>query len=132
MEVARRATEVMGLPFGGALQVQAAAALGDPTPPDLVHAVEEHGIEAVDSYGMSGWYLIAREAAVAGNKATAVEALGRTLSYWTNPPLGFLKLWENDAYWGTMADEPEVKALFAARRARIGPIYGSLHYFPGW
>jgi predicted DNA-binding protein YlxM (UPF0122 family) len=132
MEVARRATEVMGLPFGGALQIQAAAALGDPTPPDLVHAVEEHSIEAVDSYGMSGWYLIAREAAVAGDKATAVEALGRTLSYWTNPPLGFLKLWENDAYWGTMADEPEVKALFAARRARIGPIYGSLHYFPGW
>ncbi len=69
----------------------------------LVRLVEDNGIQAVDSYGMSGWYLVAREAAASGDKATAVNALRRTLSYWTNPPLGFLSLWENDSYWGAVA-----------------------------
>ena len=130
--VAERATEAMGPAFGGPLQIQVAAARGASTPSELVRLVEDNGIQAVDSYGMSGWYLVAREAAASGDKATAVNALRRTLSYWTNPPLGFLSLWENDSYWGAVADEPEVLALFAERRARIGPIHGLLHYFPGW
>jgi tetratricopeptide (TPR) repeat protein len=130
--VAQRATEVMGPGFGGALQIQAAAALGAPTPPALVRLAEAEGIAAVDDYGMTGWYLVAREAAAAGDKATAVDALRHTLGTWTNPPLGFLWLWEEDVLWGPMADDPEVKALFARKRARVGPIYGQLHYFPGW
>ena len=43
-----------------------------------------------------------------------------------------MNLWENDAYWGDLLDHPERKRLFEEKRQRIGPIYGELHYFPGW
>jgi hypothetical protein len=53
-------------------------------------------------------------------------------SFWSNPPLHFANLWENDAYWGELREHPEYKRIYREKRQRIGPIYGQLHYFPGW
>jgi RNA polymerase sigma factor (sigma-70 family) len=109
--------------FGGA---------GEPTPPVIVQALISEGVEVVDEYGMFGWYILAREAASAGHEAEAFNALQKALEYWTNPPYFASNLWEQDAIWGPLRESPEFKAAFDARRARIGPIYGLLHYFPGW
>jgi len=39
-----------------------------------------------------------------------------------------------DAYAeiGNLRDHPEFKLAFTEKRGRIGPIYGQLHYVPGW
>jgi RNA polymerase sigma factor (sigma-70 family) len=112
--------------------IVACAALGKPTPPELVQAAETYGVERVDSYGLFGWYMLAREAAAAGEEAKAFEALRRSVGYWSNPPLLLLGIWENDLRWGNLRDHPEFKRIFLEKRQRIGPIYGILHYFPGW
>lgn len=97
----------------------------------MVRFIEQEGVEALDEYGRMGWYVIAREAAAAGETDRAFEALERALSYWSNPPY-LDDPWESDAYWGELRKHPEFKRLFDEKRARIGPIYGQLHYFPGW
>ncbi len=131
-KLARRAIEQEGYsPYGAAL-VEVAARRGEPTPPDVVRVVEEGGVDALDDYGLQGWYVIAREAAAAGREKEAFEALERALGYWSNPPYWPDRVWENDAYWGRLREHPEVKRIYAAKQARIGPIYGELHYFPGW
>jgi hypothetical protein len=118
--------------FAG-LVVDIAALRGEPSPPELVKRVSEGGAEAIDSYfGRDGWYLIAREAAAAGETTKAFDALQRALRCWINPPLTSVRKWENDAYWGNLRDHPEYKRIFEEKRRRIGPIYGTLHYFPGW
>ncbi len=114
------------------LLVDIAALRGTPSPPELVAQVAEGGVEAIDSYGMEGWYLIAREAAAAGDADCAFDALRRALGYWTNPPLTNVKRWEGDAYWGALREHPEYRRIFDEKRQCIGPIYGDLHYFPGW
>ncbi|MEW6751989.1 MAG: sigma-70 family RNA polymerase sigma factor [Candidatus Latescibacterota bacterium] len=112
--------------------VSVAAARGMPTPPEVVRAVEELGPEGEDGGGIYGWYVVAREAAASGNRARALEALRQALSCWSNPPLAAVRLWEEDTYWGALRQDPEVCQAFAERRRRIGPVYGTLHYFPGW
>lgn len=109
--------------FGGA---------GEPTPPEIVRALQAEGVEAVDEYGMFGWYILAREAARADRETEAFDALQKALAYWSNPPYGITNLWERDTAWGRLWQCQEFNALFDARRARIGPVYGMLHYFPGW
>ena len=105
---------------------------GEPTPPDVIRVVEGQGIEALDDYGMTGWYVIAREAAAAGDEQKAFEALERALGYWSNSPYFFTDRWEKDAYWGDLREHPEYKRIYREKRDRIGPVYGLLHYFPGW
>ncbi|MBL7200366.1 MAG: hypothetical protein ISS56_09475, partial [Anaerolineae bacterium] len=130
--LARQGIEHAGYePYGAAL-VDIASLRGEPTPPDIVRVVEEQGIKVLDDYGMAGWYMVAREAAAAGDEQKAFEALERALSYWSNPLLHFANLWENDAYWGKLREHPEYKRIYREKRQRIGPIYGQLHYFPGW
>lgn len=109
--------------FGGA---------GEPTPSEIFQVLQSEGVEAVDDYGMFGWYILAREAARAGHETDAFDALRKALSYWTNPPYGITDLWERDAVWGQLREHPEFKAAFETRRARIGAVYSLLHYFPGW
>ena len=60
------------------------------------------------------------------------EAMQRVLSYWKNPPLMHIDVWENDSFWGFLQDSPKRKHLFDEKRRSIGPIYGLLHYFPDW
>ena len=113
--------------------IAAAAAQGAPAPPELVAALEEKGIEAVDEYGLFGWYLKARVALAEGRIEEALDALRTALNYWSNPPLGrFAALWENDRAWDPLRDDPHYQQIWADKRARIGPIHGQLHYFPGW
>lgn len=116
----------------GSWAIVVAAGSGKATPPELVQAVAQGGIESVDEYGLFGWYLVAREAAAAGDPARAFEALEKSLAYWANAPYWYVKLWENDLRWGELREHPEFKRLFSEKRQRIGPIYGQLHYFPGW
>ena len=108
------------------------AGSGSPTPPEFVQVLAEKGVSGVDEYGMFGWYLVAREAAAHGDPATAFDALRKALAYWSNSPYFITDIWENDTYWGILRDRPEFKKAFAECRQRIGPIYGLLHYFPGW
>jgi RNA polymerase sigma factor (sigma-70 family) len=130
--LARQGFEQEGAsPYGAGL-VDIAALRGAPTPPDVIQVVEEHGIEALDDYGMTGWYAIAREAAAAGDEHKAFEALERALSYWSNSPYFMTDRWEKDAYWGSLREHPEYKRIYREKRERIGPVYGHLHYFPGW
>jgi RNA polymerase sigma factor (sigma-70 family) len=130
--LARKGFEQVGLsPYGAGL-VDIAALRGEPTPPDVIQVVEEQGIEAIDDYGMAGWYLVAREAAAAGDEGKAFDALERALSYWSNSPYFFTDRWEKDAYWGELHEHPEYERLYREKRERIGPVYGHLHYFPGW
>jgi hypothetical protein len=112
--------------------IDIAALRGEPSPPDLVRRANEGGVKAIDSYEMEGWYLVAREAAAAGDAEKAFDALRRALSRWANGPYWYSNMWENDAYWGDLLGHPERKRLFEEKRQRIGPIYGQLHYFPGW
>jgi RNA polymerase sigma factor (sigma-70 family) len=121
-----------GLQAGGPWAIVIAAGSGAPTPAALVQAVEENGIQSVDEYGLFGWYLVAREAAAAGDEGKAFDALGKSLAYWSNPPYGYDKIWEKDPRWGNLRLHPQFKRIFAEKRQRIGPIYGQLHYFPGW
>lgn len=131
VEIVRRRIVEQGIQEGWPAIV-IAAARGVPTPPELVQAVEQNGVASVDSYGMYGWHLVAREAAAAGDEATAFNALRKALSYWSNPPYASMDYCENDAYWGELRNHPEFKAAFDEKRRRIGPVYGQLHYFPGW
>lgn len=105
---------------------------GSPTPPEIVRALQQNGVNQVDEYGMFGWYIIAREAAQEGDKTKAFDALRKALSYWSNPPYWISDLWEKDTYWGSLRDDREFRQIFNDRRQRIGTIYGMLHYFPGW
>jgi RNA polymerase sigma factor (sigma-70 family) len=130
--LARQGIEQEGYsPYGAGL-VDIAALRGQPTPPDVIQVVQERGVEVIDDYGMTGWYLIAREAAAAGDEQKAFEALERAVSYWSNSPYFFTDRWEKDAYWGNLRDHPEYKRIYREKRQRIGPVYGLLHYFPGW
>ncbi len=131
-DIARRAIEEGEFSMGATGLLLAAAKHGMPTPQELVQAVEQKGVEIIDDYGLFGWYLVAREAAAAGDAAKALDALRKTVGYWSNSPTYFLKLMENDAYWGELRQHTEFKRIFAEKRERIGPIYGMLHYFPGW
>ena len=79
-----------------------------------------------------GRYHIAREAAAAGDLKTAFSALEQALRTWYNPPLWHVDVWAKDARWGDLRERPEFKRLFSEKRRRIGPIKGSLWYFPGW
>jgi RNA polymerase sigma factor (sigma-70 family) len=105
---------------------------GSPTSPEIVRALQQNGVSQVDEYGMFGWYIIAREAAHAGDRMKAFDALRKALSYWSNPPYWISDLWEKDTYWGSLIDDREFHQAFNERRQRIGTIYGMLHYFPGW
>jgi RNA polymerase sigma factor (sigma-70 family) len=129
--VARQGIAEAGYPAFGFFLVDVAVRRGEPTPPDVVRFVQEHGVEAIDEYGMDGWYIIAREAAAAGDAPRAFEALERAVSYWSNPPY-MSDEWKHDAYWGDLRNDPRFKRIFEEKRQRIGPIYGLLHYFPGW
>jgi RNA polymerase sigma factor (sigma-70 family) len=131
-QVARQAMEEEGYPDFGSFLVDVAIRRGEPTPPDVVRFVEENGVKAIDEYGMTGWYVIAREAAAAGDVPKAFDALERAINYWSNPPYAFDRVWEKDAYWGDLREHPEYQRIYAEKRARIGPVYGQLHYFPGW
>jgi tetratricopeptide (TPR) repeat protein len=124
--------QARGLAEGGSGRIILAAARGEPTPAELVRAIEQTGVSSVDPYGLFGWYAVAREAAAAGDLPKAFEALRKSVAYWANPPYWYLKLWEKDAYWGEVRQHPEFKRIFAEKRERIGPVYGMLHYFPGW
>ena len=131
--LAREHYEDKGILAAGNDMIIAAAAQGVPAPPEVVQALEEGGIEAVDEYGLFGWYLRARLAAAEGRAQEALDGLGVALDYWSNPPLGtFSSLWEGDRAWDDLRNDPRYKMIWADKRARIGPIYGELHYFPGW
>ena len=130
--ISQRELKERGPQAGGSWAILIAAGQGIPTPPELVQAVEKVGIQSVDEYGLFGWYLVAREAAAAGEEAKAFEALCKALSYWSNSPYGYDVIWEKDSRWGNLRDHPKFKRAFAEKRERIGPIYGQLHYFPGW
>ncbi len=112
--------------------ITATAAQGKPTPVELVQAAEAGGIESVNSYGLWGWYMIAREAAADGEEERAFNALRRSLSYWSNPPYLSMHVFENDVRWGKLQNHPTFKAIFEEKRRRVGPIFGILHYFPEW
>jgi len=131
--VARQAIEEAGdYVVAGCFLVEVAIRRGRPTPPDVLQFIEENGIEAIDEYGMTGWYVTAREATTAGDLDKAFAALERAINYWSNPPFVFDRQWEQDAYWGDLRQHPEYKRIYREKRERIGPIYGELHYFPGW
>jgi hypothetical protein len=89
-------------------------------------------VEAIDSYGLFGWYVAAREAAVRGEAAQAFEALRTSLTYWANPPMWYADEMAKDPAWGELATRPEFAAAFEERRQRIGPMRGMLHYFPSF
>jgi hypothetical protein len=130
--IARQAVEEAGYVIAGCFLVEVAIRRGEPTPPDVIQFIEENGIEAIDEYGMTGWYVTAREAAAAGDLDKAFAALEMAINYWSNPPFIFDQHWEKDAYWGDLREHPEYKRIYREKRERIGPIYGELHYFPGW
>jgi hypothetical protein len=130
--ISRRELQECGLRQGGPWAIIIAAGRGGPTPPELVQTLEQHGIDSVDEYGLFGWYLVAREAAFARDAGKAFAALEKSLAYWANSPYFYIDIWEHDACWDGLRDRSEFKRLFAAKRRRIGPIYGMLHYFPGW
>jgi hypothetical protein len=131
--VAREGVEALGYEgeMGASLLI-AVAATGEPTPIELMALLECKGPTAFDPAGLFGWYAIGREAAAAGEVDTALDALHRVLNSWSNGPLYYPNLWEADARWGDLRTDPRWRALFAEARSRIGPIYGQLHYFPGW
>ncbi|MCU0521013.1 MAG: sigma-70 family RNA polymerase sigma factor [Anaerolineae bacterium] len=131
-EIAREGAEALGIAEGGSSLVIAAMAAGAPTPPDVLALIEREGPRAIDPAGMFGWYALGREAAAAGDSERALDYLSRALEGWCNPPLSYVEQWEADTRWGALREDARWKALFAAKRAAIGPVYGQLHYFPGW
>ncbi len=98
----------------------------------MLALIEGQGVEAIDDYGLQGWYVLAREAAAAGKRDEAFHALRRASEYRCNGPLTFVNQWEKDTRWGELRQDPESQRILAERRWRIGPAYGQLHYFPGW
>lgn len=131
--LARQHYDEEGLPAAGNDMIIAAAALGEPAPAEVVQELKEGGIEAVDEYGRFCWYPTARVALAEGRVEEALDALRTALDYWSNPPLGsFAELWGNDRAWDPLRDDPRYEQIWADKRARIGPIHGQLHYFPGW
>jgi tetratricopeptide (TPR) repeat protein len=131
-QIVRQAIERVGYRWYAPMLIQIVAARGEPTPEDLKEQLEKGGIDAVDDYGMFGKYLAARIAAESGDDQTALRTLSEALAYWRNPPLSCVDVWEKDAAWGSMLAMPERKQLFIDKRDGIGPIFGELHYFPGW
>lgn len=121
-----------GIPGAVGWAAIVAGGSGSPTPPEVVHALQQNGVSQVDEYGMFGWYIIAREAAHVGDKRKSFDALRKALSYWSNPPFWITDLWEKDSYWGDLQGDQEYRQAFNKRRERIGTINGQLHYFPGW
>jgi len=130
--VAREGANALGLEEAGISLVIAATAAGKATPSEVIDLLAHKGPKALDPVGMFGWYAIAREAAAAGDVEKAATALYQALRGWTNPPLAYVRLWERDAYWGEVARHPDIRRLYKDKRARIGPVYGELFYFPGW
>jgi hypothetical protein len=130
--LSRRELRECGLRQGGPWAITIAAAQGIPTPPELVQAAQQQGIASVDEYGLFGWYLLARQAAFAGEAGKAFDALEKSLGYWANSPYFYVDIWEQDHCWDGLRDQAAFKRLFAEKRRQIGPIYGMLHYFPGW
>lgn len=129
-KIVQRELKERGVQAGGWAILVAA---GNRAPaPVVMQTVERDGVEGVCDYGMFGWYLIAREAAAAGETAKAFDALRKALAYWTNPPFSTANIFEEDVYWGELRHHPEFRQAFEDRRQRIGPVYGQLHYFPGW
>jgi len=126
--LARRQLDEMGVDSASLHLGFVAFAAGVPTPPELMEAIAERD---VDSYSFTEWYVVAREAAAAGDENKAFDALRRALSYWTNPPFGHYDIWIEDAYWGELREHPELRRIFREHRERIGPIYGELSYL-GW
>jgi len=112
--------------------IVACAAQGKTAPAELIEAAALGGVERVDSYGLFGWYLLAREAAAAGKSQEAFSALRRSLGYWSNPPLLLIDVWEQDTHWGALKETAEFRQIFEEKRRRVGKVYGSLYYFPGW
>ena len=111
-----------------------AVLLGRPSPAEYMRKIadrEKIGTSE-DLWGGDAYYHIAREAAAAGNERKAFDALRRASEYWRNPPLAELKNWEKDTRWGALRERPQFKCILDEKRRRIGPIFGSLHYFPGW
>jgi len=43
-----------------------------------------------------------------------------------------VRAWEKDTRWGALREHPEFKRILDERRQRVGPVYGSLWYHPGW
>ncbi len=129
--VARRRAD-FGLTESAWWSILVAAKRGLPTPPDIVRAAEEGGVDAIDTYGLYGAYMLAREAAAVGDEAGAIAGLRDALSRWCNPPLTMVELCEGDTYWGAMREQPGVRRALEEKRRRIGPVRGQLHYFPGW
>ncbi|MBN1580197.1 MAG: sigma-70 family RNA polymerase sigma factor [Anaerolineae bacterium] len=130
--IARQAIAQEGDPLFYVFLSDVAIRRGEPTPPEVLQLIAEHSMTYLDDYGMESWYLIAREAAAAGDTEKAFEALERAVGYWSNGPLYFVRVWEQDAYWGELREHPEYKRIYAEKRQRIGPIHRLLHYFPGW
>ena len=103
---------------------------GVPSPPELMQEIAEKG---ADEATHGAWYHVAREAAAAGDMATALNALRRACTdCWWLEPAARLEMWENDTRWGALRDHPEFKATIAAKRERVGVAYGQLKYSPGW
>jgi len=103
---------------------------GEPSPPELMESLAKRDPE--DPSLDYDRYHIAREAAARGDEGASFSNLERALACWYNPPLGMVDAWERDDRWGDLREHPEFKRLFAEKRKRIGPIYGSLWHFPGW
>lgn len=131
-QITRKRIDKYGIRDAGWYAMRISTHTGTATWPEIMRVVEENGIEGVDSYGMWGWYTVAREAAASGNQVEAFDALRKALSYWMNPPYWASDIWEKDPYWGILRDHPEFKGAFDERCRHIGPVYGLLHYFPGW
>lgn len=111
---------------------EVAIARGAPTPLDIVTEIKEKGVESYDSYGLQGWYIVAREAAAEGKAEEAFAALRRACKLWSNPPLWPVREWEKDTRWGALREHTEFKRILDERRQRVGPVFGSLWYHPGW
>lgn len=103
---------------------------GDMTPPEIMQPIERDGPDRSGIY--DAWYHVARESAAAGQSDKAFNTLQRACELWFNPPLYKQHLWEKDARWGSLREHPEFRRILAERRKRIGPVLGSLWYFPGW
>jgi RNA polymerase sigma factor (sigma-70 family) len=130
-EIAREAVASGHTPSRWVL-AEVAIARGAPTPLDIVSEIREKGVESYDSYGLQGWYIVAREAAAEGKAEEAFAALRRACKLWSNPPLWPVRAWEKDTRWGALREHPEFKRILDERRQRVGPVYGSLWYHPGW
>lgn len=124
-----RQMEESGIELARWSMVHMAMVRGTSVPREAVEYVAAKDMAAHDSYD---WYVVAREAAAAGDQSRAFGALRNALDGWCNPPHFYTKTWEDDPFWGELRNHPEFRAAFEEKRKRIGPVYGSLFYFPGW